>query len=213
MAYAGPREQPEPLFNIKVSITTQQSSSQVWQKLRSHHFIFLEAWIIQYITSSIHKMSSCCVLLCLYHLCMMYLSIFFRVVSQALGQLYNLPQWLWNNPERYGYIWCSGLMYLYYHIIVFFMVFWSICFSVALLVQGQLYDCPSDNEVTLKDMGKFYLGLYPLNGKTSCCQISWNVKAVRLDLIMIISIWNFTGILAVLLPRNSFQISEQLKMS
>ena len=44
-------------------------------------------------------------------------------------------------------------------------------------------------------------GLYPQSGKTYCRQISWSVEAARLDVIMIISLWNLTGFSAALLPR------------
>ena len=42
-------------------------------------------------------------------------------------------------------------------------------------------------------------GLYSLSGKMSCRQISWCLEAKRLDVIIIISLWNLTGISAVLL--------------
>ena len=45
------------------------------------------------------------------------------------------------------------------------------------------------------------LGLYSLNGKTSYRQISWSLEAARMDLIMIVSLRNLTGISAALLPR------------
>ena len=45
------------------------------------------------------------------------------------------------------------------------------------------------------------LGLYSLSRKTSYRQISWSLEAVRLDVIMIASLWNLTGISAALLPR------------
>ena len=44
-------------------------------------------------------------------------------------------------------------------------------------------------------------GLYSLSGKTSCRQISWSLEAARLGVIMIVSLWNLTGIPAALLPR------------
>ena len=44
-------------------------------------------------------------------------------------------------------------------------------------------------------------GLYSLRGKTSYCQISRSLEAARLDVIIILSLWNVTGISAVLLPR------------
>ena len=43
--------------------------------------------------------------------------------------------------------------------------------------------------------------LYPQSDKTYCRQISWSVEAARLDVIMIISLWNLTGFSAALLPR------------
>ena len=42
-------------------------------------------------------------------------------------------------------------------------------------------------------------GLYSLSGRTSCRKISWSLEAARLDIIMIISLLNLTGISA--LPR------------
>ena len=42
---------------------------------------------------------------------------------------------------------------------------------------------------------RIYLGLYSLSGKTSYRQISWSLEAARLGVIMIVSLWNLTGIL------------------
>ena len=44
-------------------------------------------------------------------------------------------------------------------------------------------------------------GLYSPSGKTSYRQISWNLEAARLSVIMLVSHWNLTGISAALLPR------------
>ena len=44
-------------------------------------------------------------------------------------------------------------------------------------------------------------GLYSLSSKTSYRQISWSLEAARLGVIMIVSLWNLTGISAALLPR------------
>ena len=46
------------------------------------------------------------------------------------------------------------------------------------------------------------IGIYSPSGKTSYRQISWSLKAASSDLIMIVSLWNFTC-----------QISEQLEES
>ena len=45
------------------------------------------------------------------------------------------------------------------------------------------------------------LGLYLLSGKTFYPQISWNLEAASLDVVVIISLWNLTGISAAPLPR------------
>ena len=45
------------------------------------------------------------------------------------------------------------------------------------------------------------LGLYSLSGRTSYRTISWSLEAARLGVIMIVSLWNLTGISAALLPR------------
>ena len=44
-------------------------------------------------------------------------------------------------------------------------------------------------------------GIYSLSGKTSYRQIPWSLEAARLGVIMIVSLWNLTGISAALLPR------------
>ena len=38
-----------------------------------------------------------------------------------------------------------------------------------------------------------FLGLYSLSGKTSYRQISWSLEAARLDVSMVVSLWNLTG--------------------
>ena len=40
------------------------------------------------------------------------------------------------------------------------------------------------------------MGLYSLNGRTSYRKISWSLDATRLDVTIIVSLWNLTGILA-----------------
>ena len=46
-----------------------------------------------------------------------------------------------------------------------------------------------------------YLGLYSLSGKTSYRQISQSLEAARSGVIMIVSLWNLTGISAAVLSR------------
>ena len=55
-------------------------------------------------------------------------------------------------------------------------------------------------DLSLRCASDGYLSLYSLSGKASYHQISWNLGAARLDVIMIASLWNLTGILATLLP-------------
>ena len=45
-------------------------------------------------------------------------------------------------------------------------------------------------------------GIYSPSGKTSYRQIWWKLEAARLHVIMIVSLWNLTGISAALLPRS-----------
>ena len=45
------------------------------------------------------------------------------------------------------------------------------------------------------------LGLYSLSGKTSYRQISWSLKAARLDVAMVVSLWNLAGTSAAALPK------------
>ena len=64
----------------------------------------------------------------------------------------------------------------------------------------------------------YHLGLYLLSSKTPYRQVSWSLKATRLDVMIIISLWQLTGILAALLPRclsnfresHSFETSQNL---
>ena len=44
-------------------------------------------------------------------------------------------------------------------------------------------------------------GLYSLSGWTSYCEISGNLEAARLGVIMTVSLWHLTGISRALLPR------------
>ena len=39
-----------------------------------------------------------------------------------------------------------------------------------------------------------HMGLYSLSGKTSYRQISWSLETARLDVIMIVSLWNLAGV-------------------
>ena len=43
-------------------------------------------------------------------------------------------------------------------------------------------------------------GLYSLSGKTSYRQISWSLEATRLNVIIVVSLWNLTGTSAAALP-------------
>ena len=44
-------------------------------------------------------------------------------------------------------------------------------------------------------------GLYSLSGQTSYRQISWSLEAARLDVAMVVLLWNFTGTSVAALPR------------
>ena len=44
-------------------------------------------------------------------------------------------------------------------------------------------------------------GLYSLSGKMPYRQISWSLEGSRLDVVMIVSLWNLTSVSAALLPR------------
>ena len=48
---------------------------------------------------------------------------------------------------------------------------------------------------------RLYQGLYSLSGKTSYRPISWSLEAARLDVAMVVSLWNLTGTSAAVLPR------------
>ena len=58
-----------------------------------------------------------------------------------------------------------------------------------------------------------YLGLYSLNGKTSYHQVSWSLEARRFCVIIIVSLWNLTGISAPLLPKciSNFRATKMYK--
>ena len=46
-----------------------------------------------------------------------------------------------------------------------------------------------------------FMGLYSLSGKTSYLHTSWGFEAARLNVIIVVSFWNLTGISAALLSR------------
>ena len=46
-------------------------------------------------------------------------------------------------------------------------------------------------------------GLYSLSGKTAYRQILWSFEATRLDIAMVVSLWNLTGISAAVLSERS----------
>ena len=54
------------------------------------------------------------------------------------------------------------------------------------------------------------LGLYSLSGKTSYRQISWSLKAARLDVAMVVSLWNLTGTSAAVVPAKFQNIWKSL---
>ena len=47
---------------------------------------------------------------------------------------------------------------------------------------------------------KIHLGLYSLSRRTRDCEISYSLEAARFDVVMIVWVWNLTGISAVLPP-------------
>ena len=47
----------------------------------------------------------------------------------------------------------------------------------------------------------WHQGLYSLSGKMSYRQISWSLETTRLYVIMVVPLWNLTGISAAALPR------------
>ena len=74
-------------------------------------------------------------------------SVFIHILQGCVtgtGAIVQLPQCLQNNSEGYGLSWWFVLMCLYYHVLVFCMAFWYICFAVSLLALA--------NEGTLKNM-------------------------------------------------------------
>ena len=61
--------------------------------------------------------------------------------------------------------------------------------------------CPQNVTMTWASWRLKSLGLYSLSGKTSYRQISWSLEAARLDVAMVVSLWNVTGTSAAALPR------------
>ena len=62
-------------------------------------------------------------------------------------------------------------------------------------------DITEVREFRLHQLQAMPQGLYSLSGKTSYRQISWSLKAARLDVAMGVSLWNLTGTSAAALPR------------
>ena len=51
------------------------------------------------------------------------------------------------------------------------------------------------NELYIRGYGTTRaLGIYSLSGETSYRQISWSLETAKLGVIMIVSLWNLTGI-------------------
>ena len=99
--------------------------------------------------------------------------------------------------------------------------------SIALFLQSLYFGDPVKKDIT---SSKFILvaqiipgkpvnitgvdsqGLYSLSGKTSYHYILWTLESTRLNVIMITSLWNLTGISAALLPRcqSNFRAIEKI---
>ena len=73
------------------------------------------------------------------------------------------------------------------------MTSWNFLVRLLRLVNRGPGNHPNVTEATL--------GLYSLSGKTSYRQISWSHEDARLDVAMVVSLWNLTGTSAAALPR------------
>ena len=56
-------------------------------------------------------------------------------------------------------------------------------------------------------------GLYSLSGKTSYRQISWSLEAARLDVAIVVLLWNLTGTSAAALPNFRAIVKVQTRIS
>ena len=79
--------------------------------------------------------------------------------------------------RRVSMLHCTALQFLQQHIIIYMHITWHI-----------IYVCLSCNaKIEVKRLP------YSVSGKTSYRQISSSLAATRLDLIMMVSLWNLTG--------------------
>ena len=82
---------------------------------------------------------------------------------------------------------------------------WSLhskqCIQNCNIMESALVGFHCNGNKTSSHCCALYQGLCSLSGKRSYRQISWSLKAMILDVIMIILLWNLTGTLAALLLR------------
>ena len=52
---------------------------------------------------------------------------------------------------------------------------------------------PKSNDIFKQSWSKSNQGIYSLSDKTSYRQISWSLEAARLDVAMVVSLWNLAG--------------------
>ena len=109
------------------------------------------------------------------------------------------------------YIWLLFLCVFYIHSVIFHVSCLSCSYTAHwrsrcpapqpsfLEMQYKILIRPTITHLSSSRKMHHLLGLYSLSGKWSYRQILWNLKAMRFNVIMIVSLWNLTGILATLL--------------
>ena len=97
---------------------------------------------------------------------------------------------------------------LHLPVIPFELLHWPWGYQCYFTALGNYYGCLSAIKVTMKEIGKLDKELYSLSGKTSYSQISRSLEALRFNRVMIVSLWNLTGISAALLPSIQFPLQS-----
>ena len=76
----------------------------------------------------------------------------------------------------------------------------AVCSSLPFANRGHPWPVDAPKKGTaMRKVFLCHLGLYSLSGKTSYRQISWSLEAARLDVAMVVSLWNLTGTSAAVL--------------
>ena len=96
---------------------------------------------------------------------------------------------LWLHIES-TYWHCCMIPAKYHNLRLDILMWGHLLLSYAILPRLSLHHVNKEHSHERSPMTQ---GLYSLSGKTSYRQISWSIEAARLDVAMVVSLWNLTG--------------------